>query len=57
MTVTIQRLQEDMAPQLEPVEDLDSIKLKLIDWYTNSKIEKIIIPLNISRYELWKLWN
>ncbi len=47
MTTTTAELQKDSKPRLTPIEDPDSIKLKLAYWFTRRKVGKVITPLKV----------
>ena len=47
MTTTTAELQKDSQPRLTPIEDPDSIKLKLAYWFTRRKVGKVITPLKV----------
>lgn len=47
MTTAIDDIQEDNEPRLEPIENPSSLKLKLVYWYTNKKMGKVITPLKV----------
>ncbi|MDR8390351.1 carboxymuconolactone decarboxylase family protein [Aliifodinibius sp. S!AR15-10] len=47
MTITTAELQKDSHPRLTPIENPDSIKLKLAYWFTKRKVGKVITPLKV----------
>lgn len=47
MTTTTNTMQYHTAPRLEPVENPDSLKLKLVYWFTKRKIGKVLTPLKV----------
>ncbi len=47
MTKETSKTIEKENPRLAPIDDPDSLKLKLAYWYTNKKMGKVITPLKV----------
>lgn len=47
MTTTVNTMQYHTAPRLEPIENPDSLKLKLAYWFTKRRLGKVITPLKV----------